>query len=84
MFSRHYFTDTPAESITPVLALYEDGRLVGLEMQTVSEFSSGTSEIELSAESDDAVSDISVFLLEGTGDMVPLTASLEIPAADIA
>ena len=53
-------------------------------MQTVSEFSSGTSEIELSAESDDAVSDISVFLLEGTGDMVLLTASLEIPAADIA
>lgn len=73
----NYFTDKAVESITPVLALYENGRMVGLAMQTVAGFSGGVSEIELSAETDKVVDGISVFLLESAEDLIPLTRALD-------
>lgn len=74
----NYFTAEAAQSVTPVLALYENGRMVGLEMQTVSGFSSGTNEIELSAESDKDITAVNVFVLDGAGEMLPLTGALDV------
>ena len=73
----NYFTDKAVESITSVLALYEDGRLVGLSMQAMSAFQSGVSEIELSAQTDKIVDGISVFLLESAEALIPLTRALD-------
>ena len=62
-----YFTEAPAENIMPMLALYNEGRLVGLESCSVSQMDDGVAEISLTATARGAVTDYAVFVTgEGT------------------
>lgn len=74
---QNYFSENVTESIVAVLALYEDGKLIGIAMDTV-KFNSGTSEMELSAEAKSLASEIRVFLTDGSKSMVPLCENLNI------
>ncbi len=69
--------ENAVETVSPVLALYDDnGRLVALKTDTVS-LSGGVGEVVLTAETAEDVAAARVFLLDGDGDYAPLCAAKE-------
>lgn len=68
-----FFTDAPAESVMPMLALYQDGRLVGIATDPAVRFHDGVAEVSLTAKSKTAVTDYAVFI---AGDGAPLCAAV--------
>lgn len=77
------FSDAPQEEVSAILALYDEGRMVGLSMAPVT-FSNGVNEVELAAETDQNVSDYQIFLTGGSASMAPLCPALgdTVTAAD--
>lgn len=77
-----FFSDEPQEEVSAILALYDEGQMVGLSMAPVT-FSNGVNEVELVAETDQDVSDYQIFLTGGSSSMAPLCQALsaDVPAA---
>lgn len=69
------FNDAAQESVSAVLALYHEGKMVGLTMAPV-RFSHGVNELELVAETYQTVSDYRVFLTGGSSSLSPLCQAL--------
>lgn len=70
-----FFSDAPQEEVSAILALYDEGQMVGLSMAPVT-FSNGVNEVELVAETDQDVSDYRIFLTGGSASMTPLCQAL--------
>ena len=73
------FSGHAVSSVTPMLALYQGTRLVGLTLAEKSDLSSGVGELSLSAESKENVTFMRVFLVETGGGYSPLCAALNAP-----
>ena len=73
------FSGHAVSSVTPMLALYQGTRLVGLTLAEKSNLSSGVGELSLSAESKENVTLMRVFLVETGGGYSPLCAALNAP-----
>lgn len=73
------FSGHAVSSVTPMLALYQGTRLVGLTLAEKSNLSSGVGELSLSAESKENVTFMRVFLVETGGGYSPLCAALNAP-----
>lgn len=69
------FNDAAQGSVSAVLALYDEGKMVGLTMAPV-RFSNGVNELELVAETYQSVSDYQVFLTGGSASLSPLCQAL--------
>lgn len=72
---RHFSGET-VSSLAPMLALYEDGRLVAMTIAEESALHGGVSELSLAAETKENVTAVRVFLLEAGGGYSPLCAAL--------
>lgn len=59
-----YFSEEQVSAVTPMLALYKDGKLIGIDVSPVSEMSGGVAEISLSATSKAAITDYAVFVAD--------------------
>jgi hypothetical protein len=70
-----YYADTQLESVTPVLALYESGKLKALAMATDVTLSDGIVETSLTAKASGTVTAYKVFVVEDTASMLPLCTS---------
>ena len=57
-----YFNEEQINTITPMLALYKDGQLIGLDVSPVSELDNGVAEVSLSAAVDTEITDYAVFV----------------------
>ena len=57
-----YFNEEQINTITPMLALYKDGQLIGLDVSPVSELENGVAEVSLSAAVDTEITDYAVFV----------------------
>lgn len=68
------FSAQPQGAVSAALALYQDGKMVGLAAAPVT-FSGGVQELELEAKTNQTVTDYQVFLLDGTSP-APLCQSL--------
>ena len=76
------FSGHAVSSVTPMLALYQGTRLVGLTLAEKSDLSSGVGELSLSAESKENVTFMRVFLVETGGGYSPLCAALNAPVQE--
>jgi hypothetical protein len=70
------YTDQPLKTVTPILALYADGRLAGLAMEDGAALSGGVAELSLTAKSTAAVTEYKVFLLDAAQSATPLCPAL--------
>lgn len=71
-----FFTDDAAESLSVMMGLYQDGKMVGVAVVPKTEFSNGISQVELSATTGAAVTELRVFLLEDMTSLSPLCQAL--------
>lgn len=71
-----YYTEEKTESVTPVLALYENGRLKGMQMQKQAELTDGVAEISLTAASSGSVTEYRVFVLNSAPSAEPLCPAM--------
>ena len=71
-----HFSGEAVSSLAPMLALYEDGRLVAMTIAEESALHGGVSELSLAAETKENVTAVRVFLLEAGGGYSPLCAAL--------
>lgn len=71
-----YFTDTAVETVTAILALYNNGQLTGFDMVEDITLSSGIAETALAAQTRKAFDAFQVFLLSADGSAVPLCQAL--------
>jgi len=62
------------ETITPMLALYKNGQLIGIEVPDPTRLDNGVAELSLSAAADTAITDYAVFF--AGDDTMPLCAAL--------
>lgn len=62
------------ETVTPMLALYKNGQLIGIHVPDASQLDSGVAELSLSATADTAITDYAVFF--AGDDTMPLCAAL--------
>lgn len=68
-----FFTEAPAETVMPMLALYQDGRMVGIATVSDARFRDGVAEVSLTAATKAPVTDYAVFV---TGDGAPLCTAV--------
>jgi hypothetical protein len=64
--------------VTPVLALYENGRLKGLAMQAGVQMSEGVAEVSLSAKGSGDVTEYRLFVMDGGQSAAPLCQALDL------
>ncbi len=69
-----YFTEQAVEKVVAMLALYENGRLVGIDVADAAAMDSGVSEVSLSASCGRKITDYVVFVV-GDGSF-PLASAL--------
>ena len=69
-----YFSEEQINTITPMLALYKDGQLIGIDVSPVSEMDNGIAEVSLSAAADTEITDYAVFVA-GNG-VMPLCGAI--------
>jgi hypothetical protein len=66
------YSDTPTETVTPVLALYENGKLKGLTMQEDVRLNDGIAETSLSTQINGTATEYKVFVMQDSASVVPL------------
>ena len=71
-----YGAEEPTLSVIPILALYENGKLKGLDMQSAVALTGGVSEFSLSASSTGTITEYRVLLLDCVQAMKPLCEAL--------
>lgn len=71
------FSGHAVSSVTPMLALYQGGRLVGLSAAGTMTLTGGVGELSLSAAAKEDVTEMRVFLMDAGGDYSPLCAALQ-------
>lgn len=71
------FSGHAVSSVTPMLALYQGGRLVGLSAAATMTLTGGVGELSLSAAAKEDVTEMRVFLMDAGGDYSPLCAALQ-------
>ena len=72
----NYFTGQAIEAVTAAMALYKDGRLSAITLEAASQFNNGTSEVQLTVETTDTVTGITIFLMGDIRNMSPLCRAL--------
>lgn len=76
---QNYFTDDSTDTAAAILALYQNGRMVGVALASSTCFRSGINEITLTAQANADVSEYRVFITDGTAAPFPLCQSISNP-----
>lgn len=74
---QHFSSGNAVSTVEPMLALYQDGRLVGLSAAGKMTLTGGVGELSLSAAVKENVTEMRVFLMDADGDYSPLCAALQ-------
>lgn len=74
---QHFSSGNAVSTVTPMLALYQGGRLVGLSAAGTMTLTGGVGELSLSAAAKEDVTEMRVFLMDAGGDYSPLCAALQ-------
>lgn len=69
-----FSVEEKTETVTPMLALYKNGQLIGIDVPKPTRLDNGVAELSLSAEADTAITDYAVFF--AGDDTMPLCTAL--------